>query len=236
MRVVATKNNLTKSIVVDLGIAIVTGHYTGREFPTEKELCEQYNASRTVLREAVKMLTAKGLLSARPRQGTRVEPEDNWNLIDPDVLRWLLERKFSLDFLIEFTEIRLAVEPAAAALAARNASLQEREAISAAFARMRAAERGEDDTLNADIAFHVSILNASGNRFFRQFRDMIETALRISILKTNNLMGIEKSETQDHARIADAIVSGDPQLAERRMRDLIEYLLRLLREARAAEA
>src|SRR3954471_6773616 len=110
--------NLTYSIVHNLGVAIVTGVYSKQNpFPVEAELCKQYDASRSVLREAVKMLTAKGLLDARPRQGTWVQPEENWNLLDPDVLRWLLERKFSYSLLIEFTQIRLAVEPRAAALA-----------------------------------------------------------------------------------------------------------------------
>ena len=80
--------NLTKRITQDLGVAIVTGQYsTTNPFPIEAELCRQYGASRPVLREAVKMLTAKGLLSARPRHGTWVEPEERWNLLDPDVLQ-----------------------------------------------------------------------------------------------------------------------------------------------------
>ncbi|RME63985.1 MAG: FadR family transcriptional regulator, partial [Alphaproteobacteria bacterium] len=80
--------NLTYVIAQELGRAIVTGTYgTENPFPIEAKLCEQYGASRSVLREAVKMLTAKGLLSARPRQGTWIEPESNWNLLDPDVLR-----------------------------------------------------------------------------------------------------------------------------------------------------
>src|SRR3974390_1107884 len=107
--------NLTYSIANHIGIAIVTGVYSAdNPIPIEAELCTQYGASRSVLREAVKMLTAKGLLGARPRQGTWVQPEESWNLFDPDVMRWLLERKLSLSLLIEFTQIRLAVEPAAA--------------------------------------------------------------------------------------------------------------------------
>src|SRR5882724_8440084 len=121
MNVRGRGQNLTYSIVHDLGVAIVTGVYSKQNpFPVEAELCRQYGASRSVLREAVKMLTAKGLLGARPRQGTWVQPESNWNLLDPDVLRWLLERKFSYSLLVEFAQIRLAVEPKAAALAAAS--------------------------------------------------------------------------------------------------------------------
>ncbi len=224
-------DNLTRSIVLDLGSAIVTGKYSSQVFPTEKELCVQYGAARTVLREAVKMLTAKGLLSARPRRGTRVEDEDHWNLLDPDVLRWLLERKFSLQLLIEFTQMRLAVEPIAAALAARRATPEQREAIAEALERMRAAEMGEGDTLEADIDFHLAILDATGNRFYRQLKGMIETALRISILRTNRLMGIEKSETEVHSLVAEAIIKGDEAKARARMHDLIASLVQLLEVA-----
>src|SRR4029077_20173682 len=102
-------------------------------------------ASRSVLREAVKMLTAKGLLGARPRQGTWVQPEANWNLLDPDVLRWLLERKFSYSLLIEFAQIRLAVEPTAAALAAKSTDAARKAEIQKGLDRMVAAEEGDDD-------------------------------------------------------------------------------------------
>lgn len=96
--------NVTTAIVNQLGAAIVTGRYTDdNPFPIEAELCRQLGASRSVLREAVKMLTAKGLLVSRPRHGTSVQDESMWNLLDPDVLRWLLERKFSLELLAQFT-------------------------------------------------------------------------------------------------------------------------------------
>ena len=90
-----------------------------------------------MLREAVKMLTAKGLLMGRKRAGTLVQPEDHWNLLDPDVLRWMLQRKFSIDLLIDFTEIRMSIEPRAASLAAHSASGPQRRAISDAIDRHR---------------------------------------------------------------------------------------------------
>src|SRR3954468_10298071 len=83
--------NLTYGLLDVLGRAIVIGNYEKRGFPTEAELATQHGVSRSVTREAVKMLTAKGLLSARPKQGTTVQPSSAWNLFDTDVLRWLLE-------------------------------------------------------------------------------------------------------------------------------------------------
>jgi DNA-binding FadR family transcriptional regulator len=229
--------NLTYSIVQDLGIAVVTGKYSNKNpFPVEAELCTQYGASRSVLREAVKMLTAKGLLGARPRQGTWVQPEENWNLFDPDVMRWLLERKFSLSLLIEFTQIRLAVEPAAAAMAATEANAEQKAAIERALKRMISAECGEDDPLTSDIAFHISILRASGNRFYTQLRELIETALRFSIRTTNRVKGVRLASVNDHKKVSDAILARDPVTAEKAMRELIEEALGLIRRGEGIDS
>ena len=230
-------HNLTYSIVHDLGIAVVTGTYTEKNpFPVEAELCRQFGASRSVLREAVKMLTAKGLLGARPRQGTWVQPEANWNLLDPDVLSWLLERKFSPQLLIEFTEIRLAVEPAGAALAAKVARPEEKAAVRVAIARMEAAERGDDDPLESDIAFHVAVLRASGNVFFAQLSDLIATALRFSIRTTNRYKGVRLASVADHKKIADAVIAGKPAAAQEAMRRLIQEALDLICAGEARRA
>lgn len=221
--------NLTHSIAQDLGRAIVTGVYSeGRPFPYESELCAQYQASRPVLREAVKMITAKGLLSARPRQGTWVQPEDRWNLLDPDVLAWLLERRVDRKLLIEFTELRLAIEPEAAALAALAAGDGERAALRQAVARMQAAELGEDDPLASDIAFHVAILRGSRNRFFAQLTEFVETALRISIRWTNRQKGVPQANVKDHLAVAEAILARDAALAQTRHRVLIQGALDLM--------
>ena len=158
--------SFTHDIVQRLGQEIVCGVYGAQNpFPIEAELCKRLGVSRSVLREAVKMLTTKGLLNARPRQGTWVEPETNWNLLDPDVLRWFLERKFSPTLLLEFTQVRLAIEPMAASMAARLATDEAKAAIVAGLGRMKAAERGEDDPLESDIAFHVAILRGERQPF-----------------------------------------------------------------------
>lgn len=180
----APTRNLTYAMLDALGRSIVTGGYEGRRFPTEA-VATEHAVSRSVTREAVKMLTAKGLLTARPRTGTVVQPASSWNLFDPDVLRWLLERKFSLELLRQFSELRVAIEPAAAALAARAIDAQGLAAIAAGFVRMEAAEVGADDPLDADIAFHMAVLQASANPFYVQFKDVVATALRTSIRFTN---------------------------------------------------
>lgn len=189
-------------------------------------LCRQYGVSRTVLREAVKMLTAKGLLRARPRQGTWVQPEVNWNFFDPDVLHWLLERKPWHELLLEFTQARLVIEPGAASLAARMASVAEKDAVQRAIDRMIAAERGDDDPLESDIAFHVAVLEATRNRFFIQLCEFIRTALRVSIRISNQRKGVSLASDTDHQRIADAILAGDAQMAATAMCALIQEVFR----------
>ncbi|TPG14208.1 FadR family transcriptional regulator [Sphingomonas koreensis] len=224
--------NLTARIVDDLGQAIVTQYYsTQRPFPVEADLCRQYEVSRPVLREAVKMLTAKGLLLARKRAGTVVQPEENWNLLDPDVLRWMLQREFSIDLLIDFTEIRMSIEPRAATLAAYCATGPQRQKIMTAIKRMYAADGSAGDALDADIAFHVAVLEASNNRLMRQFTDLTETTLRFSIRRTNEYKGVPRASADDHKAVADAIVGGDAALAGTLMRQLIEGALELLLQA-----
>lgn len=226
----AASRNLTFRLQEAVGRAIVTGAYESERFPTEAELAAHHSVSRSVTREAVKMLTAKGLLTARPRKGTTVQPASSWNLFDTDVLRWLLEREFSLDLLRQFSELRIAIEPAAAALAARAADPAAVAAIASGYSRMEAAEAGHDDPLESDIAFHIAVLEACGNPFYRQFRDVVSTALRTSIRFTNRFKGRTASLPAHHAVLA-AIQAGDPQAARAAMAAIIDDVVVLFEEA-----
>ena len=224
--------NLTYGLLDSLGRAIVTGRYEQQAFPTEAQLSQTHGVSRSVTREAVKMLTAKGLLSARPRQGTIVQPAETWNLFDTDVLRWLLERKFSVDLLRHFNQLRVAIEPEAAALAARFGRAPDLRGIDAGLARMIAAEQGNDEPLEADIAFHVAILKASANPFYMQFRDVVTTALRTSIRFTNRIKG-RTASIADHQAVRDAIAASDAEGARAAMRHLIADVLDLIEQVEA---
>lgn len=214
--------NLTVSVTQALGRDIATGRYpSGTTLPAEKDLVIQFNASRTVLREAVKMLTAKGLVDTRPRRGTMVRPESEWNLADPDILSWLLHRKNVLPLIIEFADIRLAIEPAGAALAARMGNDEAIAEVELAMQRMRDASTGNDDPLESDIAFHSAVLKASGNRFFWSLRYMVEVALRFSIRITNTRRQGKGPSLEAHQRILEAIKERDPKAAETAMHALI---------------
>ena len=225
--------NLTLGMVNALGRAIVTGRFDGKRFPTEAELTVQHGVSRVVTREAVKMLTAKGLLSSRPRQGTSVEPSTSWNLFDTDILNWLLERKFSVDLLRHFTQLRLSIEPTTAFFAAHFASPAGLAAIEDGYRRMELADRGEDDALDADIAFHVAIIRASGNPFFRQLEGVVSTALRSSIRFTNRLKG-HSASLPEHKAVLDAICRKNQDAARAAMYHLISEAAALIDAAAPA--
>lgn len=222
---------LTRELVEEIGGKIVRGDSAaGGSLPIEADLATQYDTSRTVVREAVKMLTAKGLVGSRPRRGTYVEPESKWNILDPDVLRWILQRRFSFDLMRDFLEARQGIEPRAAAIAAER---QDREAIAEIGRRledMREAAAGRMDSLESDIAFHIAILHASGNRFFVQFSHVIETALRFSIRLTNSEKGVRMASVADHERIYIAIEKGDARGAKEAASDLLTEAIRLLDE------
>jgi DNA-binding FadR family transcriptional regulator len=225
-----TGRNLTHQLTHQLGAAIVQGQYAiDKSFPTEAELSQQFNISRSVTREAVKMLTAKGLIASRPRQGIRVMPSSHWNMFDADVLSWTLNARPSLELLREFTQLRMAIEPEAAVLATENNQDKARlNAIGDALARMKRADEGQDDPLAADIEFHCAILAASNNRFFFQLREFIQVALRVSIASTNQLKGVLTADYDDHKRIYDAICAGDQEEAGRAVKVLLQEVMQLI--------
>lgn len=226
-----TSRYLTHELVERIGGQIVRGDVAaGGSLSIEAELARQHETSRTVIREAVKMLTAKGLVGSRPRRGTYVEPESRWNILDPDVLRWTLQRRFSFELMRDFLVAREGIEPKAAASAALR---QDRTAIAAIAARlddMREASAGRMNSLESDIAFHTAILHASGNRFFVQFSHVIETALRFSIQLTNSAKGVRMASVEGHERIYLAIDRGDAPGAERAAQALLTEALQLLDE------
>jgi DNA-binding FadR family transcriptional regulator len=182
--------------------------------PSEAVLCEQFSVSRSATREAVKMLSAKGLISSRPKQGITVNPESNWNLYDSEVLEWILKSKPSLQLLKEFTQVRFAIEPMAAKLAAENATPKQLMQIEEALYRIAEAQEGLDDQLDAHINFLNMILLASGNRFFIQLTQFVDAALRVSIRYTNQVKGISNTDVTFHVKVYNAIKDGDGASAQ----------------------
>jgi DNA-binding FadR family transcriptional regulator len=228
--------NLTDHVEGELGRMIIAGEYAPGAVFQVGDLCTSFSASRTVMREAVRALTAKGLVTSRASIGSIVLPESEWNLSDPDVLNWFMATKGSrLALIREFNDFRLGLEPTAAALAARRGDDNAIAVIQLALERMRAAERGEDDSLDADVEFHVAILRASGNRFFINMRHTIEVALRISIRTTNRQKAVTGASSVDHAKIYDAIAAKDEVRARHEMETLLLEARQLLRDSPISE-
>lgn len=221
--------NLTQQLTHKLGEAIVSGEYpVGLGMPSEAILCEQFEVSRSATREAVKMLSAKGLISSRPKQGIRVNEESNWNLFDTDVLEWILKSKPSLNLLKEFTQVRYAIEPMAAKLAAENASPIQLKKMEEALYRISVAQEGLDDQLDAHISFLNTILMASSNRFFIQLTQFVNAALRVSIRYTNNVKGVSNNDASFHQKVFEAIKNGDSVNAYKLVAEILEDALALI--------
>jgi DNA-binding FadR family transcriptional regulator len=226
--------NLTQSLVQRLGSLIVRGDLpAGKPLPIEAELGKKFGASRTVMREAVKILSTKGLIGQRPRVGTYVHPEERWDLLDAEVLTWILDRHFSHSLVREFLEVRIGIEPAAAALAAANATEADIELLKQRLEKMRSAMSGHVDPVAADIAFHATILEISHNRFYHQLTPIVETALRFSIRLTNKTKGTV-ADFDAHEKIYRAIKNGNADAAAKACRELIkEALMLVIRADRA---
>jgi DNA-binding FadR family transcriptional regulator len=223
-------SNLSLSVSHELGKQIINGFFgPHRGLPTEAELGAQFGVSRSVVREAIKMLAAKGLLTSKPRQGISILPQDQWNIFDPDLLNWSLESNPSLALLREFLQVRKAIEPEAAALAAEFASEEKILAIGDALEAMTlASDRDLNTQLDADIAFHTAILYATENRFYIRLRDFTQTALRVSIRHTSSLKNDYPATLIEHHKVYGAIASRQPEEAKQAMYMLVEDALRLI--------
>ena len=212
-------------VVEGLGQAIVSGHpRPGELLPKDEELAEEFGVSRTVLREAMKTLAAKGLVVAKARVGTRVRPRHEWNMFDVQVLRWHLEDDAQSDsFYAQLFEMRLAFEPYAAGLAAAKARAEEMDALDACVQAMRDAKDDKAFAM-ADLEFHRVALQAAGNAFFFSVVSLVGAAL-LSLLRLSSpeLHPEQQNSICDgHQRIADAIRARDIAAAQDAMRGVID--------------
>jgi GntR family galactonate operon transcriptional repressor len=221
-----------EQVVDQLGRDICAGRYRpGSVLPSEPELCERFGYSRIVIREAIKSLVAKGMLEVSRRIGTLVLEPMRWNLFDPEVITW---RAASSDFdstmARDLMELRRIVEPAAVRLAAERASDDERRALRAAYMAMARAVAGKGDYVEADLAFHTTILSACGNQYVRQMQEAMSAMLRASFEIVSQKPGGPAQSLPMHEAVCLAIERGDPAAAERAAITLIEHAEDDLRE------
>jgi DNA-binding FadR family transcriptional regulator len=206
-----------------LGEAIVSGKYLpGSSLPPEPLLCENLGVSRTVVREAVKSLVAKGLLITGPKLGTRVLPSDNWNWFDPDVVAWQSKAGLTREFLRDLQELRRVMEPAAVKLAAERATPTDIAELEAAFAGMKDAIENGGDYVRHDLAFHQGLLRACHNRMVVQMSKALGALLRTSFEISTTRPDGPASSLPLHRAVLDAVVARQPQKAERAILVLID--------------
>ena len=207
-----------------LGEAIVGGlHAVGSTLPTEPALCEALGVSRTVVREAIKSLAAKGLVSTGPKVGTRVRPAEQWNWFDPDVVAWQSRVGLTREFLRDVQELRRVVEPAAVRLAAERATKADIAELEAAFAGMRqAVAEGGGNYVAHDLSFHQTLLRAAHNRMMVQMSKALAALLRTSFEVSTTQPGRAADSLPLHRAILDAVIARNPQGAERASLTLID--------------
>lgn len=212
-------------IARDLGVQIVSGRLDpGRTLEGEIEASAQLNVSRTAYREAMRILTAKGLVESRPKLGTRVSDPRRWHLLDPDVLGWMFTDP-DKEMLSSLFELRSIVEPAASALAATRRSKSQLRSLRTALDRMAEHTLESDIGQQADREFHTVLLEASGNRFLISLSSGISAALLWVPALQHSKGPLLRDPIPDHERVYDAIAAQNSKAAGSAMTQLIQLAL-----------
>ncbi|GAB3478715.1 GntR family transcriptional regulator [Polaromonas eurypsychrophila] len=215
--------NVHGNTVDHLGEAIVAGRYgVGASIPPEPVLCQELGVSRTVVREAVKSLIAKGLITTGPKVGTRVLSEDHWNWFDPDVIIWQSKAGLTPEFLRDLQDLRRVVEPAAMRLAAERATAQDIAEVEAAYAGMKHAVEHGGDYVTHDLRFHQGLLRASRNRMLVQMSKALGALLRTSFEISTRRKDGPVHSLPLHRAVLDAVIAHQPDEAEIAIRVLID--------------
>jgi DNA-binding FadR family transcriptional regulator len=211
------------TIARKLGIAIVSGKYApGDLLDSEIEASEQHEVSRSAYREAVRILAAKGLVDARPKIGTRINPQSKWALLDPDVLEWTFESEPDLVLLNSLFELRNVVESAAAGLAATRRTTAHLEAMRAALDGMAAHTLATPAGRQADLEFHTTLLDATDNPFIISLTSGVSAAIRTTTIFKQRKRPLRRDPMPDHLKVFAAIVAKDAAKAQKAMSELIE--------------
>ncbi len=207
-----------------LGLGIVSGEFPENSIlPGDLELLRQLSVSRTVLREALKVLAAKGLVQAKTKVGTKVMGRQYWNLFDSDVLYWCAESGVDAEFLANLSEMRFMFEPEAAALAAVRRSEEHLIRLHDCVEMMGSSRSSPVEFVEWDLRFHLAVAEASGNPLMRSFSSVIEVALAITFTISSPLPNSELHATTvaRHGAVVDAIGAGDQYAARAAMRVVI---------------
>ena len=215
--------NVHGNTVDHLGEAIVAGRYAvGAWLPPEPVLCAELGVSRTVVREAVKSLIAKGLITTGPKVGTRVLAGEHWNWFDPDIIGWQSKAGLTAEFLRDLQDLRRVVEPAAMRLAAERATARDIAEVEAAYAGMKRAVEEGGDYVTYDLLFHQGLLRASRNRMLVQMSKALGALLRTSFEISTRRKGGPLNSLPLHREVLDAVIAHEPDRAEKAIQQLID--------------
>jgi DNA-binding FadR family transcriptional regulator len=231
-----TTPGLHERVLSRLGPAIVAGEPAPGEVLRLEQLEARYGVSRTVVREVVKVLESMHVVTSRRRVGVTVLPRSEWNIFDPRMIRWRLAGADRMEQLSSLSQLRTAVEPVAAALAARNATPEHCGRLTAAVIGMSVSARKGDleEYLRHDIEFHHAVLEGSGNEMFAGLTQVVAEVLAG---RTHHHLMPARPEPEAlrlHAEVSDAIQGGDPVRAEKAMRAIVQEAIEAM-EAMAAE-
>lgn len=212
-----------QQVVHELGTRILSGRLRPGATLDLPGLESELGISRTVLRESLKVLAAKGLIGARQKRGTYVTAPETWNMIDDDVLHWRAASRANPVLLEQLAELRAIIEPAAAALAAQRADDADIAELTASLDAMEhaGAESGAGQAAEADLAFHAALLRATHNDLVASLRSVIEHGLRQRDLLVHSDPGAD-DPVPSHRAVLDAVQRGDAEAATAAMRALLE--------------
>jgi DNA-binding FadR family transcriptional regulator len=229
------RSGLHEQVITEIGQRIVAGEFPPEKvLPSEADLCSALGVSRTALREALRVLAAKGLLEARPKVGTLVCPTKSWNFLDGDILTWRLQTKDSDQVVSELYELRYLIEPIAASLAATNAKAAEIEVLREAYEEMRQAGDDGEKIIEPDLKFHQAIIASSGNRLFASLAHFVAEALSVNFALVRDTPRGHQHSMPMHKKVLDAIADHDAPAARIAMQKLIEGSQRDARDVRRA--
>lgn len=215
------------AIARDIGMQIVSGRFKpGDILHGEIETSGRLHVSRTAYREAVRILAAKGLVKALRKVGTRVSPQDEWHLLDPDVLGWIFEFDPDDQMLANLFELRRMVEPEAAALAAIRRSDKDLRDMAEALKGMSRYTLSSEAGRLADQAFHAALLRATGNAFVGSLTASVGAAVTWTTMYKGHHSHQLRDSVPDHQRVYEAVARKDAQAARVAMAELIDLALR----------
>jgi len=207
---------LHATVVEQIGLRIVQGDFLpGEALPNADDSSEMLGVSRTVLR-------GKGLVESRPKTGTRVRPRSDWNFLDPDVLSWRYAAGVSAEDVTALFELRRAIEPMSAALAAKRATPAQLAELNAALAEMEAVGDDGDRFAKPDLVFHQTILRMTGNELIGSLAALVETALMMSFRLSNDNPEGQRHSLPLHREVAEKIAAGDGLAAQQALLVLID--------------